>query len=752
MASPVLWGEFLVNTVKDGVQKAVQLQALDNGRFLAVWQDGSSTGADTEASAIYAQRFYSGAVPQGDPIRINSTLEGAHAKPVVTTLSDGRIVYAWEHHVKIGDVDHYSIRARIFNVDGTPYDANGDRIGDDDFEVASSTDAPLTMPRIAALPNKGFVITYTNQAGDTYADPALTADAGVKAVVYGADGKVYGGTQTVNETSAGSQTNSSLVALGGGRFITFFNDIGSNPDDLIEKVHARIFTTNGTTVTADSEFVLRATIEKGTRPVATALADGRFIITWTSESGDGNGRAVMAQVYQSNGTEDGAVFVVNKLTAGDQSTPGVTALAKGGFAISYLDYQDPGVPQVRIAVFDKNKNHIGDDTVVSKSFDMGERAAPSLIELNDGRIIVAWDEAIAGRGDDADGIRGQVLDARFEGINLPGSGENDQYVGTEYDDYLGGAAGNDHLTGRGGNDTLDGGIGNDTLDGGSGSDMMIGGAGDDTYYVDAPTDVIVEGAGGGVDTVKTSSSFILSENLENLYATGTASISLTGNAGANLIVGNAAANTIDGGAGDDTLDGASGADLMRGGAGNDLYYVDDIGDQIVETSSGGTADHVISSVSYILAAYVENLTASGFGALKLTGNASNNTITGNAAANTLNGGLGKDVLVGGAGRDVFVFSTKLGSTNIDKIADFDVKDDTIHLSKAIFSKIAKKGALSKGAFWIGAKAHDKDDRIIYDDKKGILYYDADGNGAGKAVQFATIAKKLKMTAADFFVI
>ena len=68
------------------------------------------------------------------------------------------------------------------------------------------------------------------------------------------------------------------------------------------------------------------------------------------------------------------------------------------------------------------------------------------------------------------------------------------------------------------------------------------------------------------------------------------------------------------------------------------------------------------------------------------------------------------------------------------------------------TKIAKKGALAKTAFWSGHDAKDSNDRIGYDKKTGAVFYDNDGNGAHAAIQVATLTKNLKMTAADFFVI
>jgi serralysin len=62
------------------------------------------------------------------------------------------------------------------------------------------------------------------------------------------------------------------------------------------------------------------------------------------------------------------------------------------------------------------------------------------------------------------------------------------------------------------------------------------------------------------------------------------------------------------------------------------------------------------------------------------------------------------------------------------------------------------GALAEGAFRTGAAAADADDRIIYNSATGALLFDADGNGGGAAVPFATLAAGLAMAAGEFVVI
>jgi Ca2+-binding RTX toxin-like protein len=142
----------------------------------------------------------------------------------------------------------------------------------------------------------------------------------------------------------------------------------------------------------------------------------------------------------------------------------------------------------------------------------------------------------------------------------------------------------------------------------------------------------------------------------------------------------------------------------------------------------------------------------------IKGGTGKDVIAGGAGDDTISGGLGNDVLTGGAGKDVFVFDTKLNrKTNLDKIADFSVRDDTIWLDNKYMSKLGKgtelkPGKLNKAFFTIGDHAKDKNDYLVYDSKKGVLYYDADGSGNGKAVEIATLKKGLKMTYHDFFVI
>ncbi|MFB2551796.1 beta strand repeat-containing protein [Ensifer soli] len=301
-----------------------------------------------------------------------------------------------------------------------------------------------------------------------------------------------------------------------------------------------------------------------------------------------------------------------------------------------------------------------------------------------------------------------------------------------------------NATGNSGANTITGNGAANIIDGGGNADRMTGGAGNDTYVVDHAGDRVFEVKDGGTDTVRASVSFSLSgQAIENLVLTGSAAINATGNSGANTITGNGAANIIDGG---------GNADRMTGGAGNDTYVVDHAGDRVFEAKDGGT-DTVRASVSFSLSGQaIENLVLTGSAAINATGNSGANTITGNGAANVIDGGAGADRLAGGAGADSFSFSTPIGGTNVDRIADFSLADDTIRLSASVFGALTH-GNLAAAAFKdIGTGSLDANDRILYDRASGAVFYDADGSGEAAAIRFATLDTRPSLTHADVFVV
>jgi Ca2+-binding RTX toxin-like protein len=334
--------------------------------------------------------------------------------------------------------------------------------------------------------------------------------------------------------------------------------------------------------------------------------------------------------------------------------------------------------------------------------------------------------------------------------NVTGSSYGDILGGTDYPNTLKGRDGADLLFGGGGVDRLYGENGNDTLKGGGGADLLDGGDGTDTIsYSQSPSGVaVLFAAGRGYWGDAEGDTFAGIENI-------------TGSNFADILGGNAWPNVLEGGGGDDVLDGAGGSDTMygdggysefslftEGEGGNDTFNVDSPFDWIFDSSSS-TVETVRTSVSYRLPASAdvemfETTNAAGTGPINLTGNDGSQQITGNSGAN---------VLTGLGGNDVFAFKTMLNVINVDTITDFDPAGEYIYLDDAIFSNLGAEPDhfILSTEFQTGTAAGDSDDRIIYDDTTGAIFYDSDGTGAVAQVQFATVTAGLSLAHDNFHV-
>ncbi|MHC1758517.1 MAG: calcium-binding protein [Negativicutes bacterium] len=387
----------------------------------------------------------------------------------------------------------------------------------------------------------------------------------------------------------------------------------------------------------------------------------------------------------------------------------------GGLTQESFEYLNVEVGGTYDSVVMKNKE-TGDTLTVCNWF-LAEGNKIDKIIFSDGSELTAaqLSELVIFKGTESDEyISG--LDNHNDKIY--GYGGNDNLFGNDGNDQIFGGTGNDKIMGQNGNDTLYGdedddviegneGSGNDSLDGGLGADSMIGGQGDDLYTIDDAGDIVVESENEGLDEVKSSISYTLGANIENLTLTGTANIDGVGNELDNTITGSSGINTLSGAAGNDTyvvdntgdvimenagegidtvkssVSNTIGANMenliltgysaingtgneldniilgniadnvMTGGLGNDTYGVDNSSDVVVENANEGI-DTVQASISYTLGSNLENLTLVGTNNTNATGNSLNNVLAGNSGNNILNGGLGADTMAGGAGNDTYV--------------------------------------------------------------------------------------------------
>jgi Ca2+-binding RTX toxin-like protein len=314
----------------------------------------------------------------------------------------------------------------------------------------------------------------------------------------------------------------------------------------------------------------------------------------------------------------------------------------------------------------------------------------------------------------------------------------------------------DFITGTRFADTIIGDDDGNWFFGNAGADSLVGGLGEDwvsyhsAYAGTAPVHagVLVNlntqqaRDGDGSSASGSLDRFVSIEHAVGSHVADT----LIGSAGANSLIGAEGDDSINGGAGNDVLEGGAGADTMNGGADVDTasYAGAQSGVTVslaLLTAQVGPGDGLGDILSGI-----ENLTGSAFGDT-LSGNAIANVISGGGGADSLVGGAGNDTLIGGAGADTmnggtgsdaFRFLTPsehaTNATLRDRIADFTAGQDVIEVLGSAFGGLAP-GVLAANRFALNAPT-DADTVFIFNTTTKTLSYDADGNGAGLAVQLA----------------
>ncbi|MBN8442410.1 MAG: calcium-binding protein [Thauera sp.] len=203
--------------------------------------------------------------------------------------------------------------------------------------------------------------------------------------------------------------------------------------------------------------------------------------------------------------------------------------------------------------------------------------------------------------------------------------------------------------------------------------------------------------------------------------------------GNDKVYGNGGDDEIYGGLGNDQLFGGAGDDFISGGAGNDKI-VDTEGNNTIVDLEGNAQVTTGSGNDFIETGAGNDKIVTGGGADFIDGGAGRDDIRAGDGDDVLAGGVGADKLFGGAGSDRFVFDN-LATGGFDTIMDFD-STDAFLLDAGVFTSLA--GGVTEENFVVGRAAVEADDFLVFDPRGGKLYYDADGSGAGGAVQIAVI--------------
>ncbi|AUW57390.1 hypothetical protein C1T17_04025 [Sphingobium sp. SCG-1] len=820
-------GEFLVNSVTANAQDTPVVASLVSGGFVISWHDSSLAGGDSSKDSVKAQIYDAAGAKLGGEFLVNTETNGNQQQQAIIGLSNGGFVIAWaDASLRGGDNDYYGIKLQLF-------DASGAKVGGEKL-VNTTTLAGQIAPTLSALGDGGFAVSWSDYSGAA----AEGGTPGVKAQIFDDQGSRIGAEFTVNTQSLGPQVDPGIAGGKDGDFLVAWTDYSAQGgDNSGTAVKYKIFSPLGSqggppSLIANPDTLSGQEDQASTFLRSSLLANdvdsaglpisltGVSAISGGTVSLNGSGNIVFSPFANFSGAalfsysivdsagatatgrvtvnvapvndaplaandsinvgEDGSTFSVSTLLANDvdvdpgdvltlQPLPAATASGAALSVTNGVVTYAPGTMYQSLAAgetaTDSFSYTIADSSGVQSSADVtvtvvGANDAPTTLTLTGNRV-------------DENAANGTVV-GTFAAQDV------------DHADVL-----TYSLTSTAsGRFTIDAATGVVTVANGNlldfeaaSSHTIIGRATDTTgAFVESTVNI-------SLNNLPEPKSYT-GDNGVNVFTASTNDLwTINGLGGNDILTGNASADSIYGGAGNDTLDGAGGADTLYGGIGNDIFYIDNLGDRIVEGVGEGT-DLAYSPVDFTMEANLEKLTQTGAGNISVTGNDFANTLVGNDANNSFFGGIGGDLitgmggndliygeagndflqgndgndllvggagldeLTGGAGADRFLFNSLTVSADRDTVKDFAASEDLFAFAQSIFTAFATTplGTLPGSAFFAGAAAQNADQRVIYSSATGNLFYDPDGSGSAAMVQVAFLSNKPVLTAQNFTIV
>ncbi|MDZ4656578.1 MAG: peptidylprolyl isomerase [Bythopirellula sp.] len=221
-----------------------------------------------------------------------------------------------------GAVDDHGIFAEVFNASGTTTLAS--------FQINTTREGDQHSAAVAVDASGNFVVTWAGRGvGDK---------AGVFFRRYSANGTALGGETLVNTTTGGEQIAPAIAMATDGSFAIAWSGVGTGD---ASGVFLRRYSAAG--VAAGNEVRLNTTVNhEQIAPSIAFDATGNMVAAWASRNQDGSDWAIVGQRLNATGVAQGTEFVINTTTTGSQTLPDVAIDPTGGFLVAWQSFGQDG--------------------------------------------------------------------------------------------------------------------------------------------------------------------------------------------------------------------------------------------------------------------------------------------------------------------------------------------------------------------------------------------------------------------------
>ena len=444
--------DFAINSITSSWQWNADFRALNNGGFVAVWEDYSSgLGTSDIRTRVFTANGL--AINASDILVSTSNASLNQLNPEVAVLNNNNFAITWQDYNSAGN---YDIRARVYNSSGTA-------LNNSDFLVSKTNGNNQLNPEITNLSNGNFVITWEDYSSGN-------SNANIRARIYNSSGTALNNSDfLVSSTNGNNQLNPEITNLNNGNFVITWEDYSSGTSNA--NIRARVYNSSGTAINNSDFLVSTTNANNQLNPEITNLSNGNFVITWEDNSqlvSDIRGR-----VFSSNGTAlNTNDFLISTTNTNAQNNAEITTLSNGGFVIAWEDLSSGG-HDIRGRVFNANGTAATNneyDFLLSSTESDG-LPYHQITALQDGGFAIAWETNDTANNYD---IRMATFNALGYAV-LSGTNGDDIFNSNYYNDIntyydskpqiLAGGAGNDSYI-------MEGNIGNDTIKDASGNDYL----------------------------------------------------------------------------------------------------------------------------------------------------------------------------------------------------------------------------------------------------------------------------------------
>ncbi len=455
-ASNKVGNEFLVNQYIPSSQVTPKVKELTDGSLLFTWSGYGST----DTGGVYARRFFSGDYT-GNTSAVD-TITGTSGDDIIAvtgSLIANDVIDALGGNDTLqisGNVNFTTFTATNFEavkldnnentititaaktVGITSYNGGGGNdtifVNDAAFDLTGKTFTSIetiisniiggtnftTNNYASALLVKGGTygakLNYTGGALSKAQFGALFAN-GVTSVQIGSnfyypDGGLINSTSEalVNTYTSNQQNTPTVAKLKDGSYVIAWQSLAQDSHNY--GIFAQRYDSTGAKVGSETQINTYITYDQA-QPSITGLVDGGYIICWHSASQDGNGWGIYAQRYDYSGVAQGAETRINTTTVNDQAYPAITALASGGYVITwYSNGQDGSGYGIYSQRYDAFGVAQGSETLVN-TYTTSYQINPTVAALDGGGYVIVW------QSDGQDGASYGIYAQRFDALGVP---------------------------------------------------------------------------------------------------------------------------------------------------------------------------------------------------------------------------------------------------------------------------------------------------------------------------------------------